>query len=148
MNDFYRIKVKGKENIRTLSPYDTMKWHKRSVNFINKTCKKYPDKKIVVVTHHAPSADCISDEYKGDMLNAAFASNLEWVMEEKGEIVKHRTKNSIRNVDLSDDLVTVLKTWQKSCVKGKGDFIFPNICCLQQVFHTIFYHRHQDFLLT
>jgi len=87
MNDFYRIKVQGKENIRTLTPYDTMKWHKRSVNFINKTCKKYPDKKIIVVTHHAPSVDCISGEYKGDMLNAAFASNLDWIMQENDNLV-------------------------------------------------------------
>ena len=44
----------------------------------------------------------------------------------KGNIVKHRTKNSIRNVDISDDLITVLKAWQNECVKGKGAFIFPN----------------------
>ena len=44
----------------------------------------------------------------------------------RGDIVKHRTKNSIRNVDISDDLITVLKAWQNECVKGKGAFIFPN----------------------
>lgn len=87
MNDFRYVKVKDKELIRTLTPQDTIKWHKRSINFINKTCNRYPDKKIIVVTHYAPSADCISEEYKGDMLNAAFTSDLEWVMKENDNLV-------------------------------------------------------------
>lgn len=44
----------------------------------------------------------------------------------KGELVKHRTKNSIRNIDISDDLILVLKEWQSECVKGQCDFVFPN----------------------
>lgn len=44
----------------------------------------------------------------------------------KGEIVRHRAKNSVRNIDVSEDLITVLITWQNDCVKGKGNFIFPN----------------------
>lgn len=87
MNDFRYVKVKDKSIVRTLIPLDTVKWHKMSVNFINKTCKAYPDKKIAVVTHYAPSIDCISAEYKDDMLSAAFASNLEWIMEENENLV-------------------------------------------------------------
>lgn len=44
----------------------------------------------------------------------------------KGEIVRHRAKNSVRNIDVSEDLIAVLRTWQNDCVKGKCDFIFPN----------------------
>lgn len=87
MNDFRYIKVQDKDLIRTLSPHDTIKWHKKSIGFIDKTCKKYPDKKIVVVTHHAPSADCTSIEFKGDRLNAAFTSNLDWIMKENDNLV-------------------------------------------------------------
>lgn len=87
MNDFRRVKVRDNYYTRKLSPYDTIKWHKQSINFINTTCEKYPDKKIVVVTHYAPSVDCISDEYKDDMLSAAYASNLEWIMEENHNLV-------------------------------------------------------------
>lgn len=87
MNDFRYVQVKNKDVIRTLSPADTIKWHKKSVNFINKTCKSYPDKKIVAVTHYAPSIDCVSEKYKNDMLSAAFASNLEWIMKENDNLV-------------------------------------------------------------
>lgn len=45
----------------------------------------------------------------------------------KGEIVRHRAKNSVRNIDVSGDLIEVLKAWQNDCVKGKGNFIFPNL---------------------
>lgn len=44
----------------------------------------------------------------------------------KGEIVRHRAKNSVRDIDISEDLLVVLKTWQDDCVEGKGNFIFPN----------------------
>lgn len=44
----------------------------------------------------------------------------------KGEIVRHRAKNSARNIDISEDLITVLEAWQNNCAKGKGNFIFPN----------------------
>lgn len=44
----------------------------------------------------------------------------------KGEIVRHRAKNSVRNIDVSEDLIAVLKAWQNDCVKGKGNFMFPN----------------------
>lgn len=90
MNDFRRVKVQDKESVRTLrtlSPYDTIEWHKKSVNFINKTCKKYSNKKIVVVTHHGPSIDSVAEEYKGDRLNAAFVSNLDWLMKENDNLV-------------------------------------------------------------
>ena len=44
----------------------------------------------------------------------------------KGEIVRHRAKNSVRSIDVSEDLIAVLRSWQNDCVKGKGNFIFPN----------------------
>lgn len=44
----------------------------------------------------------------------------------KGEIIRHRAKNSVRNIEVSEDLITVLETWQIDCVKNKGNFMFPN----------------------
>ena len=35
-----------------------------------------PNKPIIIVTHHAPSPYSIAEKYQGDLLNAAFASNL------------------------------------------------------------------------
>lgn len=100
MNDFRYVKVKDKGSVRSLYTSDTVKWHKKSVKFINKTCKDYPDKKIVVVTHYAPSVDCVSEEYKGDMLNAAFASDLEWLIEENDNLVLWCHGHMHKDVDL------------------------------------------------
>ena len=38
---------------------------------------EYPDKKIVVVTHHVPSLKGIELEYQTDALTPAYASNLD-----------------------------------------------------------------------
>ena len=37
----------------------------------------FPDKKIIVVTHHAPSAKSIDIVYETDKANGSYASNLE-----------------------------------------------------------------------
>ncbi len=34
-------------------------------------------KKSIIITHHAPSMKCIADEYKNDVVNCCFASNLD-----------------------------------------------------------------------
>ena len=40
------------------------------------------NKKLVVITHHAPSYSCVSNQYKGNPLNAAFVSNLDAKIDE------------------------------------------------------------------
>lgn len=36
----------------------------------------------IIVTHHGPSYKSISPKYQGDIMNAAFCSNLDWLVEE------------------------------------------------------------------
>ena len=43
---------------------------------------EHPNKTIVVVSHHAPSLECVSMQYLGNPINSAFSSDLEWIMEE------------------------------------------------------------------
>lgn len=68
---------------RKIRPLDTIEEFKKSIKFINSTCKAFPDKKIVVLTHHCPSMKCSSELYVNNMLNPAFISDLE------GFIVSH-----------------------------------------------------------
>ena len=86
LNDFRNVKLYEKGKLRTISTEDQFALHKKSINFIEKTCQKYKDKKIVVVTHHAPSLKSIFEEYKNDLLSAAFASNLEYLFERYSNI--------------------------------------------------------------
>lgn len=66
-----------KEWIRQLRPSDTEKMFNSTLKSIDHACQKFPDKKIVVVTHHAPSIKSIPDVYLSDKTTPAFASNLE-----------------------------------------------------------------------
>ncbi len=44
----------------------------------------------------------------------------------KNKLVIHTTKNSIRNIDISDELITELKDWREVCPKGEENLVFPN----------------------
>ena len=79
MNDFRYVYTYGDthETYRNVTPLDYVNYFNTSLNFIEETCNKFPDKKIVVVTHHAPSMKSIRGRYVTDVLSAAYASPLE-----------------------------------------------------------------------
>ena len=85
MNDFRyglynsnpEIENKKEHMLKKLTPENCEEMFHRTVAVIDEVCKRFPEKKIVVVTHHAPSEQSISKFYKNDPLNPAFASNLE-----------------------------------------------------------------------
>jgi Icc-related predicted phosphoesterase len=84
MNDYQMIRVDPK--LRKATPEDTLKWHRGSVEFV-KAAAKSPaakGKKLVVVTHHAPSLESCAPHYRQDKLSSSFASNLEPLVEEVG----------------------------------------------------------------
>lgn len=68
---------KCSETLRRMQPEDCVEMFQNMVATIHNVCQRFSDKKIVVVTHHAPSEQSISKIYKNDPLNPAFASNLE-----------------------------------------------------------------------
>lgn len=74
-DNFNKLVDEGK--IQKMSPMDTEKMFHRSLKYIEKICQQFTDKKVVVVTHHAPSEESIPTVYKQDKASAAFASNLE-----------------------------------------------------------------------
>jgi Icc-related predicted phosphoesterase len=76
MSDFKIIK-NDKKNYHNLHPDDVIVRHNKSLEFIKNTVAN-TSKKIVVVTHHAPSDMSVADCYKGDtLMNGAYRSNLE-----------------------------------------------------------------------
>lgn len=85
MNDFKYGHMNFEENVShektpqkiKMRPEDCEEMFHRTVACIDEVCCRFPDKKIVVVTHHAPSEQSISVVYRNDILNPAFASNLE-----------------------------------------------------------------------
>ena len=78
MNDFRYVLTYGTDGeLRQVTPSDYLNRFNTSLNFIEDVCNKFPNKKIVVMTHHAPSIKSITGRYVQDVLSAAYASNLD-----------------------------------------------------------------------
>jgi predicted phosphodiesterase len=73
MNDFKLIRTPSGR----LRPGDTVQFHQTSVAWLKSQLKKNDPKKTVIITHHAPSERSIPPQNADDILNAAFASDLD-----------------------------------------------------------------------
>ena len=85
MNDYYLItRRNGKGLEEYLKPEHVYEMHKNNVEFLKHQLCKYwalGDKKIVVMTHHAPSYLSVSTDYVGSSVNGAYASSQEDLMD-------------------------------------------------------------------
>ncbi len=79
MNDFRRIRVLP--TYRRFRPRDARALHAESLAWLRRQTEEAAQKKVVVVTHHAPSPQSIPPVFRNDPLNPAFASNLERFIE-------------------------------------------------------------------
>ena len=88
MNDYKRIRTSGvrfdPKSPRTayerkLLPMDTYAIHVKSLAFVTDSIAKAKElgQKVVVVTHHGPSHQSISNNYRGDDLNCSYVSPLD-----------------------------------------------------------------------
>lgn len=82
MNDFRRIRLMP--SYRRFQPKDARALHAQSLEWISKQMNEKHGRKLIVVTHHAPSPQSIPPRFEGDPLNAAFASNLDRFIEQCG----------------------------------------------------------------
>lgn len=93
MNDYVHIKKGPDSNLKSLRAADTVAAHHTSLLKI----REYVDAcntlgmDAIIMTHHAPSYLSVGKRFEGSPLNAAFASNLDWLLDElgKGDIVKY-----------------------------------------------------------
>lgn len=82
MNDFRRIRLMP--TYRRFLPKDARVLHARSLDWLAQETGNVHGRKIVVVSHHAPSLQSIPARFQDDPLNPAFASNLEPFIAESG----------------------------------------------------------------
>jgi Icc-related predicted phosphoesterase len=73
LNDF-RI-IKG------FTPARSLRRHEEERAYIERELAKFRGRRCVVVTHHLPSRQSVAERYRGDKLSAAFASNLDVIIE-------------------------------------------------------------------
>jgi predicted phosphodiesterase len=79
MSDYSLIQVRSED--RVLRAADTTRLHTESVAWLKGELAKHAPKRCIIVTHHAPSALSIPPFHAGSSLNAAFASDLEELVE-------------------------------------------------------------------
>ena len=74
---FKPVFLKSNSGSIAIPLFTTEKEFKKSLKYIQKLSEQYPNKTIVVITHHAPSIKSIPLKYLNSDLSPAFASNLE-----------------------------------------------------------------------
>lgn len=95
MNDFKKIKVNKFGNYRKFRARDMVDIHSNTLNYfrnqLGSVDKNNGDiEKIVVVSHHAPTFNSIPKEYRGNSLNAAYASDLsDFILDNEIDVWTH-----------------------------------------------------------
>jgi predicted phosphodiesterase len=88
MSDYHVIKTwppAGK-----LRPRQTRERHQATVQWLREQVPAAASRKLVIVTHHLPSHRSIPERYRGDLLNPAYASNLDaLVVESRARLWVH-----------------------------------------------------------
>jgi len=74
INDFNKIYMDYPKRF-TVEDYD--KLHRESYWWLKTEIETYPDKIVIVLTHHLPSLTLIDEKFKGCPYNSAFASSVE-----------------------------------------------------------------------
>jgi Icc-related predicted phosphoesterase len=82
MTDYRRIRISPE--YRKLRSIDTAAIHAKSLRWLDAEIAKLKDsgKKLVIVTHHAPSKRSLSKFHEDDILSAAYASHLDCFVRE------------------------------------------------------------------
>lgn len=85
MSDYTYVKMfnESKNAYHKLIPEFTVQQHFKSRDYIKSVVEAAPEKKFVVVTHHAPCKASVKPQYAGDVLmNGAYSSDLsEFIMD-------------------------------------------------------------------
>ena len=122
VTDFHRIMFEGD----TLTFEKFNKEHERCMDFLRRACKSSSASKRVIVTHHVPSFQLSSPDFKGSRINGAFVSNEDDFVETCGAdywIYGHSHRNIDRQIGktqcLSNQLGYVFAQEHQSFDSGK-----------------------------
>jgi predicted phosphodiesterase len=87
MNDFRQIRVDPE--FRRFRPTDAMAIHAASIRWLTARLDEPFDGATVVVTHAAPTLRSVKPSHRSDPVTAAFASNLEWMLDGRAALWIH-----------------------------------------------------------
>jgi predicted phosphohydrolase len=72
-----------------LRAFDTMAFHKESLDWLEQQLETKHDGPTVVITHHAPSRECVLEKFDGHPLSPAYASSLEHLIDGRATVWVH-----------------------------------------------------------
>lgn len=81
VNDYRYIYTTEDDCKCTITSEFTTALHNDHVKWLTKKLEEHKDKKVIILTHHLPSFEMISEMYKGSDMNYAFASDLDYLIE-------------------------------------------------------------------
>ena len=87
MNDFRQIRVEPE--FRRLHPHDVMAMHHHSLRWLTERLDAPFAGPTVIVTHAAPGLRSVAPKHRADPLTAAFASDLEWLLDGRAVLWIH-----------------------------------------------------------
>lgn len=73
INDYSMIRTSGGQ---CLKPFDTLRLHRQSVQWLASELSKPFDGKTVVATHFAPHRQCVASKHEGSVLSPYFVTDL------------------------------------------------------------------------
>lgn len=84
MHDYHVIRFNQGGRFRKLTVGDTVRLHGEAILFLKQqlATSKTNNQDVVVISHHAPTAQSVMSEYKADKLSPAYASNLDAILHE------------------------------------------------------------------
>lgn len=86
INDYNYIFVKEQHYKTGITPKYITELHKNNVEWLKIKLDDHHDKQIIIMTHHLPSFQMVHEKYKESDINYAFASNLNYLMEQNNNI--------------------------------------------------------------
>lgn len=130
MNDYRYVKIIHNKKAKLMSQTEQILRHNKSIKYIESICKKFSNRKIIVITHHAPNIQSVKDEYKKDLLSAAYASNLDELIIKYPNIklwchghVHHNVKCYALRGNLTKERIEKLTGRKQSCAIGDGGLL-------------------------
>ena len=85
MNDFKKIRTLP--HYRKLRAHDLNRIHTQSVQWLRIMFEQHRGRKVVVITHHAPSARSLPPDKAKESVSCAYASNLDELVESSGSVL-------------------------------------------------------------
>ncbi len=71
--------IRDYHHIKGYSTYMSNNLHETAVKFITETLETHKEKKIIVLSHHAPSIKCLDPKFYTDPLNCCYMSRLDYL---------------------------------------------------------------------